>query len=260
MTLTWTSDALPWSWKLLMFFHLGGPSLAFVYQVCTTFGNLSSRFFAEFRCNGKTWGQEGSGMKKKKKTLNPRWESWPGFIVVASKQDVEAQEGRKACRESSGDSKCTAWSAIRTQAESHSSQMEHSDHQLYQVMLKQSWKGCAGDHIQDGMQRDQGSRLYEPKKVPLCVCLVLDCIGVSCWWRRHKNQSEAWHLEGWSRKMERSWPAKTVGLSVEIMLRVMLWVTSYCVKLFPTVSWPEILHLKQILTLFWMQTQRQDAG
>lgn len=140
------------------------------------------------------------------------------------------------------------------------SQMEHSDHQLYQVMLKQSWKGCAGGHIQDGRQRDQGSRLYEPKKVPLCVCLVLDCTGVSCWWRRHKNQSVAWHLEGWSRKMERSWPAKTVGLSVEIMLRVMLWVTLYCVKLFPTVSWPEILHLKQILTLFWMQTQRQDAG
>lgn len=96
--------------------------------------------------------------------------------------------------------------------------MEHSDHQLYQVMLQQSWKGCEGDHTQDGMQRDQGSRLYEPKKVPLCVCLVLDCIGVSCWWCRHKNQSEAWHLEGWSRKMERFWPAKTVGLSVEIRL------------------------------------------
>lgn len=110
-----------------------------------------------------------------------------------------------------------AWSAIKTQAESLSSQMEHSDHQLYQGMLKQSWKGCAGDHIQDGMWSDQGSRLYEPKKVPLCVCLVLGCIGVSCWWHRHKNQDEAWHLEGWSRKTECSWPAET-GLSDEIRL------------------------------------------
>lgn len=84
----------------------GGPSLAFVYQVCITFGRLSSRFFAEFSPNGKTWGQEGSGMKKKKKTLKFKMRILAGLHCRSQQTGCGSTRGWKTCGESSGGSKC----------------------------------------------------------------------------------------------------------------------------------------------------------